>query len=721
MPNEQTRPSLDILVKSKPTLCGHCGTVVPSDDAEVIRVPDWESLDGSPSPLGVTWIESKHAYNFALRAGNASLVELLLFTESDLWNPCYRYKLDPLRNKSGKVWHCRVPISDSTNAAFYGYLVDGPNQRSQLADHAFDSEKLLLDPYARSVFLPECFDREAARMPGCNIGRAPVGRLDVCRCPFEWGAEPRIRHGSDLVIYEMHVRGFSQHPSSGVAPDARGTFAGVIEKIPYLKELGVTAVELMPVFQFDPDDGNYWGYMPLNFFAPHHHYSTNRSSCEQHSQFREMVRALHEAEIEVILDVVYNHTCEGDHRGPTYSYRGIANSDYYILSPSSDAPYANYSGTGNTLNTANATVRQLIVDSLRYWAKEMHVDGFRFDLASIFSRGSQCEVEFNSPPIFDQIANDPDLANARLIAEPWDAAGLYQLGKQFPDRTWSQWNAHYRDTLQRFVRGDTGMVPDLMTRLYGSSDLFPDDVIHSQRPLQSVNYIASHDGSTLYDLVAYSEKHNLANGHNNTDGPNEFTSNHGMEGELNLEAGLMSFRKQLVKNFFCLLMLSNGTPMFRMGDEFLQTQLGNNNPYNQDNETSWLDWRRLEENREIFRFFKEMIAFRESHSAISRSTFWREDIRWFGAEQPAIDMSNDSRVLAYHLSDARSSGEDLYVMINGSDTARQFLFHTDQSRNWRLAIDTSNEYSFPVDSLDNKCAGSHRVAPRSIVVWCCQS
>lgn len=702
---------------SQPTECGHCGTVVPSREADgAIRFPEWESRDGSPYPLGVLWNESEQAYNFALSAGNATHVELHLFNEEDLWQPTFVYAFDPLRNKSNKVWHCRVPISQTNGAAYYAYRVDGPIAGSQFSLCAFDSEKLLLDPYARSVLFPPEFDREAARLPGSNIGRAPLGRLDVCRCPFEWGSGPRIRHGSDLVMYEMHVRGFTKHPSSDVSPDSCGTFAGVIEKIPYLKELGVTAVELMPVFQFDPDDGNYWGYMPLNFFAPHHAYSTNRSSCEQHNQFREMVRALHQAEIEIILDVVYNHTCEGDHRGPTYSYRGIANSDYYIVSGNSAEPYANYSGTGNTLNSANATVRQLIVDSLRYWAREMHVNGFRFDLASIFSRGSQGEVDLKAPPIFDQIANDPDLAGLRLIAEPWDAAGLYQLGAQFPDRTWMQWNARYRDTVQKFVRGDSGMVSELMSRMYGSSDLFPDDVEHSLRPFQSVNYIASHDGSTLYDLVAYSGKHNHANGHNNTDGPNEFSSNNGCEGEADVGDGVMMHRKQQVRNFFCLLMLSNGTPMFRMGDEFLQTQLGNNNPYNQDNETNWLDWQRLKQHDDIFQFFKAMIAFRKSHPSISRAHFWRDDVQWFGVEQPAVDWGPESSSLAFVLRGAKQADDDLYVMINCSVKSQRFQIHADTAKGWRVAIDTSRNCSFPVNQKNVVFAQSQLVAARSIVV-----
>lgn len=699
--------------------CRHCGTDVTAVARQrPVMGPNWEKTDGTPRPLGVTWLEHEQAYNFSIYAGDARTVTLLMYLKDELRVPWHSVALDPLKNKSGPIWHCRVPISEAGDAEYYAYHVDGPVEDAALPWHAFDPEKVLLDPYSRSVFFPECFNREAARSPGSNAGRAPLGRLDVCRCPFDWGDEQRIRHGSDLVIYEMHVRGFTRHPSSGVPASDRGTFMGVVEKIPYLKELGITAVELMPVFQFDPEDNNYWGYMPLNFFSPHHAYSSHQTSCEQHSQFREMVRELHAAGIEVILDVVYNHTCEGDHRGPTYCYRGIDNDVYYVASGDPASPYANYSGTGNTLDTAHPTVRSLIVDSLRYWAKEMHVDGFRFDLASVFSRDSEGNVNLQQPPLFDQIASDPDLANVRLIAEPWDAAGLYQLGSSFPGQTWMQWNGHYRDTLQRFVRGDAGMVPDLMTRLYGSSDLFPDHPSQSFRPFQSVNYIASHDGSTLYDLVSYGKKHNEANGHHNLDGPTEYSCNSGWEGDVGAPQEVFDLRKRQVKNFCCLLMLSAGTPMFRMGDEFMQTQGGNNNPYNQDNETSWLDWQRLESNEEVFRFFQRMIAFRKTHSVIGRSTFWRDDICWFGAEQPNVDMSEESHVLAYCLRAATNFGGDLYVMINGSTNARNFTIHAADTH-WKRLIDTSLPYPLDIADIDsakrveeNLC----RLNPFSVVV-----
>jgi glycogen operon protein len=544
--------------------------------------------------------------------------------------------------------------------------------------------------------------------------------LDECQCAFNWNGDRHIRHEADLVIYEMHVRGFTRHASSGFPAEQRGTFGGVIAKIPYLVELGVTAVELMPVFQFDPQEDNYWGYMPLNFFAPHHVYATSPDQCGQRSEFRRMVQALHAAGIEVILDVVFNHTCEGDANGPTYSFKGIDNSTYYLVVENSPDQYLNFSGCGNTLHTSNSAVRRLVVDSLRYWATEMHVDGFRFDLASVFTRNTDGSVNLEDPPIFDEIASDPSLADVRLIAEPWDAQGIFLLGRRFPGALWMQWNSHYRDTLQRFVRGDAGLIGDLMTRLYGSSDLFPDGCANSLRPYQSVNYITSHDGFTLYDLVSYNRRHNEANGHGNTDGAKDFSDNRGVEGDGNVSAEVLRLRKQRVKNFVCLLMLSNGTPMFRMGDEFLHSQGGNNNPYNQDNETSWLDWRRLEEHHDVFRFFKEMIAFRKARPSISRSHFWRDDVHWFGPNGP-VDLSLSSQALAFHLSGRSVNGSDLYVLINGSHRPVTFRVQHGSLGVWRKLIDTAAES--PRDISTSGFDGDAvldilEIAPHSVAVLC---
>ena len=389
-----------------------------------------------------------------------------------------------------------------------------------------------------------------------------------------------------------------------------------------------------------------------------------------------------------------------------------------MLSRDPQHPYSNFSGTGNTLHTVNRAVRQLIVDSLRYWVREMHVDGFRFDLASIFSRASDGSIRTSDAPIFGQIAADPELANVRLIAEPWDASGLQELGRRFPGLRWMQWNGSYRDAIQRFVRGDSGMVGKLMARLYGSSDLFPDDCFHAMRPFQSVNYVTSHDGFTLYDLVSYTRKRNWANGHDNADGHDDDSWNCGWEGDDKTPTDVRELRKRQIKNFCCLLMLSNGTPMFRMGDEFMQTQHGNNNPYNQDNETTWLDWSQLEQHRDVFRFFREMIAFRKRHPSLSRSRFWRDDVTWYGV-QHAPDLSFDSHSLAFCLHGASLGDIDIYVMINAWWNDLQFGIHEGQPGQWRRAVDTS--LSSPDDIVQDENATSvpspyYRVAARSVVV-----
>lgn len=649
----------------------------------------WYTVEGSPFPLGVSWVEETLSFNFALYSKHATRVTLLFYTANELTHPVLEYDFNFLKNKSGPIWHCRIAQEETEDARYYGYRIDGPNPGPGFAWHNFDSEKVLLDPYAKSIFVPPGFDRHAASQPGSNAGKALLGLLhDLRSQSIDVSDDCRPQHDTDLVIYEMHVRGFTQHASSRVDKARRGTFRGVIDKIPHLKELGITAVELMPVFQFDPQEENYWGYMPINFFAPHHAYSTDPTTCRQHDEFREMVHELHRAGIEVILDVVYNHTGEGDHRGPTYSLKGIDNSTYYMVTGDAQTPYANFSGTGNTLHTANRAVRRLIIDSLRYWVCEMHVDGFRFDLASIFTRNPDGSVSHTEPPIFGEIAAHPELADVRLIAEPWDAYGLFQLGQRFPGTTWMQWNAGFRDTMQRFVRGDEGMVPDLMTRLYGSADLFPDDLPHACHPYQSVNYVTSHDGSTLYDLVSYNQKRNWENGHENTDGPNEFSWNCGWESDEDLPKDVLDLRKRQIKNFFCLLMLSAGTPMFRMGDEFLQTQGGNNNPYNQDNETTWLDWRRLETHPDMFRFFQKMIAFRKSHFSLNRSRFWREDVTWYGADR-AVDFSNASKQLAVVIHGNSQDDVDIYLMVNAAPESVQFGIHEGGSDEWVRVVDTA--------------------------------
>lgn len=679
----------------------------------------WAAAEGLPFPLGSTRIEEEDAYNFALYSKHAQSVTLLLYTERDIVNPVFEYPFDYLKNKTGRVWHCRIPFAAMRGASYYAYRVDGPTPHGRFEWHWFDRDKILLDPYAKSVFFPPAFDRLAAVRPGSNAGKAPLGVLNGDSERFDWQGDRRPRHEADTVIYELHVGGFTRNPNSGVKDEARGTFAGLVEKIPYLKDLGVTVVELMPVFQYDPSDGNYWGYMPLNFFSPHHGYLSDRTSKAQHNEFRDMIKALHQADIEVVLDVVYNHTGEGDHTGPVYSYKGIDNSTYYLMADRPGAPYENFSGTGNTLNTANRAVRKMIMDSARHWACEMHVDGFRFDLASLFTRKADGSVNANDVPLLSDMASDPDLAHLRLIAEPWDAAGVYQLGRAFPGIMACQWNGRYRDDLRRFVKGDPGMAAALMRRLYGSDDLFPGDRLNAYHPHQSVNHITSHDGFTLYDLVAYNQKRNWRNGHGNTDGAEEnYSWNCGWEGDEGAPPEVVKLRKQQIKNFCCLLFLSNGTPMFRAGDEFMHTQAGNNNPYNQDNEVAWVDWSRLHANPDIFRFFKRMIAFRKAHPSLARSRFWREDVRWYGVGSEP-DLAYDSRSLAFALHGGSQQDIDIYVMINAYWEELTFQIQEGAVSAWRRVVDTSRESPFdflepgtesPLQSLQ------YRVPGRAVVV-----
>ncbi|MEC5128445.1 isoamylase [Verrucomicrobiales bacterium BCK34] len=674
--------------------------------------------EGSAFPLGVS--RDGEGFNFAIYSKHAYAVELLFFQDHDLFEPVYRYDFEVGLNKSGPIWHCRFSDAELSGAEYYAYRIAGPEPGVGYNRHAFDPEKLLLDPYATSIFFPDSYDREAARRPGSTLGCAPLAVLpDDC----EREGNARLRRGKrlnerELIIYELHVGGFTRNRNSGVESSLQGTFSGLVEKIPYLLELGITAVELMPVFQFDPGSEDYWGYMPVSFFAPHHGYSSRPESCRQHEEFCEMVAALHDAGIEVILDVVYNHTAEGDENGPVFSLKGIDNSTYYMLSGNGARPYANFSGTGNTIHTRNRAVRQLIIDSIRYWAVDAGVDGFRFDLASVFSRNPDGSVSPDEAPIFGELASHPELADLRLIAEPWDASGYSQLGHRFPGTLWRQWNSAYRDTLQRFVRGDRGLVGDLMTRLYGSSDYFSDEREYSFHPFQSVNYFSSHDGFTLYDLTAYNEKNNWANGHGNLDGAPDASWNCGWEGDLNVPGEVVKLRRKQAKNFFCLLMLSNGTPMFRMGDEFLNSQGGNSNPYNQNNETSWLDWRQLEENGDVFRFFREMISFRKTHPTISRSRFWREDIHWYGASG-APDLSDESQQIAWYLAGAAENDDDLYVMINAGEKAVPFHVAEGDPEEWVTTVDTSIESPgdiVPAAQAKPLVSRIFRVQDRSVVV-----
>ena len=675
---------------------------------------NWYRTEGAPHPLGMSYVKEDDAYNFAIYSKHATSVKLLFYSDADYVNPVLAIDFDPRINKSQRVWHCRVSRSAVANATLYGYMVNGHHGDEPAFWHPFDPGKVLLDPYAKEIFFPPMFSRGAAASAGPNPGKAPLACLHTHEQEFDWQGDKSPRHEHDLIIYEMHVRGFTANENSGVEPTSRGTFQGVIEKIPYLRELGITAVELLPVHQYDPQENNYWGYMTLNFFSPHQSYAADRDHGGPIREFKTMVRELHRAGIEVILDVVYNHTTENDGRGPCYSFRGIDNSTYYLLNRNPVNPYENFSGTGNTLRSDHPAVQEMIMTSLRYWATEMHVDGFRFDLASVFSRRS--DGERGESPIFANIASDPALANVRLIAEPWDAVGLYQLGRAFPESTWLQWNGAYRDDIRRFIKSDPGFTGVAMGRIYGSADLFPDDLFQACRPFQSVNYVNSHDGFTLYDQVAYYFKHNHDNGHDNTDGHGDNHSwNCGWEGDVNVPEAVMDLRRRQAKNFFTFLLMSNGTPMFLAGDEFLQTQNGNNNPYNQDNKTSWLNWDRLTQMNDHFRFVKKLIGFRRQHPSIFRSRFWRQDVRWYGVNSRDVDFGFENHSFALFVQGSAVNDNDIYVMINAHWDSRKFSFMEEGP--WSRVIDT--HLASPEDFPDapEPVTTEYDVAGRSMAVF----
>lgn len=674
----------------------------------------WKPETGLPYPFGSLWNEHLQGFNFALYSKAATQLSILFFKKDFPQHTVHTFDFNPAINKTGTIWHCFIKEADLNGADSYAYHANGSNTPG----NHFDPQKLLSDPWAKATYFPSTFSRNAAVNAGDNTGKAALSLLIKRDTnPELFAADVKPTHYHDLIIYEMHVRGFTKHNSSGIALDKQGTFAGVIEKIPYLVDLGITAVELMPVFQFDPHEDNYWGYMTYNFFSPHQLFGSTNDSWELVKEFKTMVQALHNADIEVILDVIYNHSVEGGKRGPVYSFKGIDNSSYYLLTPDMNN-YIDDAGTGNVMRTSYKMVRKLIIESLRYWVTEMHVDGFRFDLAAIFTRNDDGSVNLTNPPLLEEISMDPVLAGTRLIAEPWDIAS-YQLGTRFPGATWAQWNGAYRDDIRKFIKGDEDMVAKMMTRIYGSPDLFPPDAPNNDKPWQSINFIDSHDGFSLYDLVSYNEKHNHQNGFNNTDGSNDnYSWNCGWEGDNNVPEEIVTLRKRQSKNFITLLMFSNGIPMFRMGDEFLLTQKGNNNPFNQDNDTSWVDWNRLNLFPDIFRFFKLLIACRKKHPSLCRGNYWRDDVKWYGVTGQA-DISYFSRTLAYHIQGS-TQNDDFYVMINAYWQPLSFQIQAPDTIKWKRIIDTS--LPSPYDILDFENAGfittnNYNVKERSVVVF----
>jgi glycogen operon protein len=664
-----------------------------------------KSARGRSLPLGA--VALRDGVNFALLCRHGTSVQLVIYPLEGN-EPIAEIELDPYKHRTGNHWH--ILIGGLPESFRYGWRVDGPKG----GGHRFDPGILLLDPAATALSDGAVWGRSTD-----PDRRMSTRRSLFIRRSFNWREDvPPLTPLEDSIIYELHVRGFTCHPSSGVSHP--GTFAGLVEKIPYLKDLGVTAVELLPVHEFEENDcffsnpwtgerlRNFWGYNSIAFAAPKAAYAQSAHEGYQVVEFREMVRAFHQAGIEVYLDVVFNHTGEGDDRGRTYSFRGLDNELYYLLGPG--GTYLNFTGCGNTINCNHAIVRGLILTCLRFWVADMHVDGLRFDLASVFGRDPQGNV-LVQPPVVDQIAEDGVLADTKLIAEPWDAAGLYQVGKFPSGRRWSEWNGRYRDDVRRFWRGDMGMSGALATRLCGSSDLYESS---GRAPRHSINFVTCHDGFTLADLVSYDTKHNLANGEGNRDGMDENLSwNCGVEGPTD-DPAILRRRRRQARNLIATLLLSQGVPMLLAGDEFLRTQRGNNNAWCQDNEVSWIDWRLVEENADFHRFVKGMIALRRRHPVLRRPGFFRgtgpmremrPDIIWHGVEPGSPDFSPVSRTLAFALDGSQPGrglpmpDSDFYVACNAWKEPVTFRIPVSPtSRTWRRAADTARES--PDDFLD---------------------
>jgi len=626
---------------------------------------DFSVLPGKPLPLGLT--DTREGVNFSVVSRNSTEASLVLYAIGDS-EPFLELPLDTPYFRTGDVWH--VCIEGLERGFEYGWRFDRrPIAREGL--HRFDPSLVLVDPYARAISTVHVDGRAEKR--GVRTSST-----------FDWKFihQPLVPE-TEKIIYEMHLRGFTRDPSSEVRHP--GTYRGLVEKIDYLKDLGVTTVELLPVYEFDDAVNplmdpeirknltNFWGYNPIGFFAPNSRYCSEGQHGEQVDEFKFLVRELHRAGIEVILDVVFNHTAEGSGSptDPTFSFRGIDNAIYYMADQRT-GKYLDYTGCGNTLNCNHPVVRELVLDALRYWGGEMGVDGFRFDLASVLSRGRDGRV-LADPPLIETIADDPVLADLTMIAEAWDAAGLYQVGTFPAWGRWCEWNGPFRDDVRRFLRGEAGRVAALASRLAGSSDLYQPS---GRKPYHSINFVTCHDGFTLADLVSYNTKHNEANGEENRDGTGEnFSWNCGIEGPTD-NARVLALRRQQARNFLAILFLSQGTPMLLAGDEMGRTQRGNNNAYCHDNDLGWLDWRLLDDNADLHRFTKQLIAFRKAHSALRRADFLtghgsadspRPDVSWHGVTLGAPDFGEGSRSLAMHLAGEHAPGgdDDIYVALNG--------------------------------------------------------
>lgn len=662
-------------------------------DQEALR-PGIRNLPADPiriergEPLPPGFHDCRGGMNLAVLSRHATGMALLLFESIDATSPFMRIELESKRHRTGGVWHVR--LQGDLKGMLYVLQADGPRELAQ--GHRFQRDQPLLEPYAASVEgeawspSPMALPRVADRTRRCVI-------TDQW---FDWQDDVHPRHSwSRTIIYETHVRGLTVHPSAGAAHP--GQFLGVVEKIPHLQRLGVTAVELLPVQAFDPyarqrrdpPTGaalrDYWGYDPVALFAPMPGYSSDPLSDAAVAEFKTMVRELHKAGIEVILDVVFNHTAEGDETGQTYSFRGLDNTIYYILAPDRSR-YLDFTGCGNTLNCNHPVVRGMIIDCLRHWVVHMHVDGFRFDLAPILGRGTGGGILPN-PPLLEQIAEDPLLRDVKLIAEAWDSAGVFQVG-QFPGTRWAEWNCHYRDDVRRFWRGDAGMTGRFATRLCGSADLYQRNGDGS--PIKSINFITCHDGFTLNDLVAYATKHNEANGESNRDGLSEnFSDNNGVEG-MTQDLTIEVMRLRQIKNMLTTLFVSRGIPMLLGGDEFRRTQGGNNNAYCQDNETSWYDWALADRNQDLIGFVSALIDLRRAHPVLSADRFYTlDEIVWFGPEEAPVNWNGPANQVGCIVYE---TGGALCLLFNAARVPCRFVIPP-AAKNWHVAVDTAGSTS----------------------------
>ena len=702
---------------------------------------------GKPYPLGAHLTD--RGVQFSVFSRHATGVTLLLFDEPQQERPGLSIPLDPRQHRSGDVWH--IEVEGLGAGALYLFHVDGPYDPDR--GHRFNPNLYLLDPYARALtggfrwelsgqygYDPDspAGDLSQNLDAGTNAGGIP--KCVVVDNRFDWQGDRPLNYPlRTSVIYEAHVKGLSADSSSGV--EQPGTYRGLIEKIPYLQRLGVTSLELLPVHEFDeyeldrrnPQTGeelrNYWGYSTVSFFAPKASYAVDGSRGGQVVEFKEMVRELHKAGIEVILDVVFNHTSEGDEFGPTHSFRGWDNSIYYMLEENKRR-YRNYSGTGNTLNCNHPVMRSLIVDSLHYWVVEMHVDGFRFDLGSILGRDRAGRM-LENPPVLEHIAEDPLLRNTKLIAEAWDAGGAYQVGA-FPGGRWAEWNDRYRDDVRRFWRGDRGVTAPFATRLAGSSDLYLRD---GRKPFHSINFVTCHDGFTLRDLVSYRHKHNEANGEQNRDGmPENNSASYGVEGPTS-DRSINAVRLRQQKNMLATVMLSLGTPMILGGDEFGRTQDGNNNAYCQDNETSWFDYDQVAEREGLVEFTRKLIAFRRRHPAFLRPEFYTghdtdfnkmPDITWFAEDGTAVDWARVKRTLALRIDGSHAEimadrdDNDFFLVFNAApQRVHVTLCDPLPGKRWHRVMDTALEHpeDFVSDGIDEPAGTGYSCAARSTVLF----